>query len=44
MNGGYSTALLKEETIFVFESETNIQICSRVLIPLIILFTLTINR
>lgn len=44
MNGGYSTALLKEETIFVFESETNIQIYSRVLIPLIILFTLTINR
>lgn len=31
MNGGYSTALLKEETIFVFESETNIQTYSRVL-------------
>lgn len=44
MNGGYSTALLKEETIFVFENETNIQFYSRVLIPLISLFTLTTNR
>lgn len=35
MNGGYSTALLKEETIFVFESETNIQVYSRVLVPFI---------
>lgn len=32
MNGGYSIALSKEETIFVFESKMNIQICSRVLV------------
>lgn len=44
MNGGYSTALLKEETIFVFESETNIRIYSRVLVPFMNLFTLTTNR
>lgn len=44
MNGGYSTALLKEKTIFVFESETNIQMYSRVLVPFINLFTLTTNR
>lgn len=41
MNGGYSTALLKEETIFVFESET---IYSRLLVPFINIFTLTTNR
>lgn len=38
MNGGYSTALLKEETIFVFESETNIQFYSRVLILLMSIY------
>lgn len=44
MNGAYSTALLKKETIFVFESETNIQIYSRVLVPFVNLFTLTTSR
>lgn len=31
MNGGYSIALSKEKTIFVFASKMNIQIYSRVL-------------
>lgn len=44
MNGGYSTVLFKKETIFVFESETNMQIYSRVLILFINLFTLATNR
>lgn len=44
MNGGYSTVLFKEETIFLFENETNIQIYSRVFILFINLFTLATNR
>lgn len=44
MNGGCSTALLKEEAVFVFESETSIQIYGRVLVLFISLFALATDR